>query len=401
MSDSAISSLSSKSMLEQEVSSQKTDTAGPILAALALITLLGVIVGTAFLYQRLGTVAIGIGIGGMLLPIGVSALLFRSCAKLLKNSEPSSTKCLNSDTDSSSDNRIVIFKDTLKKSQEGYRATDGAYVKLNNEKMCQSNHAYQAVDFPPLAQLQQTFQTEFSVIGENFLNVLVDLKKEIDNPVGMYLAPDDLYLDECEDICRRTNYYSALENAEKTAPYFRRETKVLYTNHVQIFRKDGKNNFGLMESPVDVAIVAASERSQNDRFKEMGLASSGRISSNQEIEQEQKKIMDLIKVKIWNTLYAMDQNNHRTLVLGALACKTYCPKKIANIFKEVFEEISFNGRFEKVVFAIPTEKPEDQNIFEAFSEMADTLNHRQKMPPAVFCIGSNWGGTHNSGEVTD
>ena len=76
-------------------------------------------------------------------------------------------------------------------------------------------------------------------------------------------------------------------------------------------------------------------------------------------------------------LREMAGKGHTNLVLGALGCGAFQnpPELVARLFKEVFQEEEFKGRFESVDFAIlKASYDQDNRNVTAFQNMCEELS---------------------------
>lgn len=273
--------------------------------------------------------------------------------------------------------RAAIFQETLEACHHGYEY-EGAHVTVHNALMLQHTGSYQKIG--PLPELH-VYQTLFSVINDDTFNVLLSLRRSGFNPVGINMAnlyyPGGGVESGCpaqeEALCRRSNHILGL----KTQSYPISESGGIYCPHVQVFRNDELHLYTFMEEPLEVALVAVAAydlRPHSSERAALNLPCSGPI--NAEVLNDNEPYMNGMKTKIRNMLRIMSLKGHLYLVLGALGCGAFNnpPEVVSKLFLEIFREPEFQGRFERVDFAILNLFPKDQANVTAFTEICTQLN---------------------------
>lgn len=274
--------------------------------------------------------------------------------------------------------RKEIYQETLRACDRGY-CINKKRVTIESDAMKRETICYR--ELSPLSPAAKRYQTQFSVRTEDTFQVLVGLRKQGKNPVGINLAnrfyPGGGVEDGCpaqeESLCRRSNHIFGL----KTQRYPFPENGGIYCPHVQVFRN---SDFTFMEDPVDVALVAIAGYDLRDNSGDrqaLNLPLTGPLTDLNACEL----FTSGTKNKIRNMLREMAEKGHANLVLGALGCGAFQnpPELVARLFKEVFQEKEFEGRFESVDFAIlrASYDRDDRNVT-AFQNICGELS------PAAF-----------------
>ena len=143
-----------------------------------------------------------------------------------------------------------------------------------------------------------------------------------------------------ESIFRRTNYFqSLLQNMYPILP-----NEAIYSSKISIIKKSEKENWDLI--PTD-------EMQKLDFVACPALKYPETITVNNEKRLVDKDV-EILKKKIKLIIQIAVDNNHDTIILGAMGCGAFlCPiKHVANIFKEVLEEL--DGVILNYFFAIMT-----------------------------------------------
>ncbi|QLH36035.1 MAG: DUF2263 domain-containing protein [Parachlamydiaceae bacterium] len=113
-----------------------------------------------------------------------------------------------------------IFEDTLKACKHGYQLADNKIVKINNEPMLRETVSYGQLDLLP--PNEQPHQTEFNVMTQDTLQVLLKRKAEGGNPVGINMANrykagggvDHGCTAQEEALCRSSNHILGLQTQQ-------------------------------------------------------------------------------------------------------------------------------------------------------------------------------------------
>lgn len=168
------------------------------------------------------------------------------------------------------------------------------------------------------------------------------------NPLVLNLS-DDLAAGGCvasgsgaqeESLFRRTNYFqSLLQSFYPIEP-----NEVVYSPNITVFKTSERTNFELM--PI------------NERQKLSFVALPGLNCPNTDTKNNEKRLLDedvqILKMKIKLIIKIAVDNNHETIILGALGGGVWMtPRRhLAEIFKEVLEEC--DGVVLNYYFAIMT-----------------------------------------------
>ena len=156
-----------------------------------------------------------------------------------------------------------------------------------------------------------------------------------------------------ENIFRRSNLFASLyQFSDNAAQYgFVKNVKQypldqnyggIYSKNVTVFRSSESSGYALLNSPFQCSIVSVSAINR----PELENANSNLRIARHLIEPTKEKMRTILRIA--------GKHGHDALVLGALGCGAFCnpPEHIAMIFKEVFAEKEFYGRFDLIVFAI-------------------------------------------------
>lgn len=360
-----------------------------IFIAIGLIAIIGSLLASNYLYAYYGWGYFSFAVCGGGFVLGITSFVCRNyfakkdslsspLIELEENEEPVSENETENDY-SPYLWRNEVFEETLHACQEGYDYQD-AHIGISSSQMLEKTCPYEDVD--PL-EGQGAYQTEFSVVDDEILNVLIELSQAGHNPVGLNMANryqpgggvDKGYSTQEEILCRRSNHLLGL----RTQRYPLSDKGGIYCPHVQVFRENETNEYAWMENPQEVALVAVAaydlRPGSRDRL-ELHLPRSGLIG----LELYQNELyVNKTKAKIRNSLRVMFQKGHTHIVLGALGCGVYKnpPEMVSGLFLEIFQETEFEGRFEKVIFAIKKEIFQDQAILDAFEGMRAKLSKEE------------------------
>lgn len=276
--------------------------------------------------------------------------------------------------------RKQVFKDTSLAFEHGY-LLNGKKIAIDNEPMLQGTQKYAALEMlPPLTE-NNLYNTQFSVVQDDTFNVLLKLKAEGENPVGINMAHaykrgggvDEGCPAQEEALSRRSNYMKIRDLPDAHGDL---GAGGIYSPHVLVFREDESKNLAFMEKPEGVALaaVAAYDFRENSQDRNsLGLPPRGELEAGALLKNE--AYVEGTKVRIRTTLRAMAIHGHTAIVLGALGCGAFQnpPEAVNELFGQVFLEDEFYGRFEKVVFAILRQYPSDQANIEAFQTLCENL----------------------------
>lgn len=254
--------------------------------------------------------------------------------------------------------RAAVYKDSIRAMDYGYQL-NGRMIILDNNDMMLGVRFYESIK--ELEPVKNPLKTTFYVETDDTFNVLLKLKNEGKNPVGINMAHSTRRgggvvrgcpaQEECE--YRRSNY----RKIDSIAAIRKAVLKegVIYTPSLYVFRKDESEGFAFMEQPQAIATVAVAgfdfRKGSFDRL-ELGLHPCEPIS--EELLRGHSAYINGTKNRIRNMLRAMAQHGHKDIVLGALGCGAFenPPTLVADLFDAVFNEQEFKGRFASVCFAI-------------------------------------------------
>lgn len=274
--------------------------------------------------------------------------------------------------------RAKVYKITEQAVRCGYRL-GGQKIeinKLDQETMLNGAKFYENIEeLPPL---ETPFNTTFHLVEDDTFNVLLKLKKEGKNPVGINMAHSVVRgggvirgaAAQEESLYRRSDYHKADEliSIKKAKLH----EGVLYTPSITVFREDEDHGFAFMEKPETVNIVAVAAfdfREHSLDRKALRLPASGPLDENK--LRRNVNYVNGTKNRIRNMLRIMAHKEHKDIVLGALGCGAFLnpPKLIADLYAEVFNEPEFKGRFNSVHFAIILKNlVKDRPNLEAFAD---------------------------------
>lgn len=252
-----------------------------------------------------------------------------------------------------------------------YETTSGKIVELNPSPMLDGTVFYDA----PFAIPETAARNEPTLTGAANIGCL-ELGRELQlkgyDPVILNLA--DAYL-ACgfyhggsraqeESLCRQTTlsqslyqYYGSRQSELSGVPFrgkkYPMDIRVgaVYSPHITVFRKGGQDGFALMDEPYETAFISCAALDFNEKHgknHEYRAPDGGFTQEGREIMRS--KIRTIFGVAL--------VAGHDTLVLGAFGCGAFRlrPDLVAELFREVLSEPTFQNRFRAVVFAI-LEKP--------------------------------------------
>jgi uncharacterized protein (TIGR02452 family) len=254
--------------------------------------------------------------------------------------------------------RAEIFQQTIKFVQQGGYFADGTFVEISNENVIKNSVFYDR-EFH-LENNVNNFNTKFSVVNRDCLEVAESLVKEGFNPICHNFAsgrnPGGGVLGgtgaQEENLFRRTNLFLSLYQYASYAEEYGITKNVkqypldwdfggIYSEGITVFRGSEANGYCLLKDPYKLAFVTVAAISHPElemRNKELYIA-------KRDIERTKNKIRTVLRIA--------GKHAHDALITGAFECGAFGnpPKHIAMLFKEVFAEKEFNC-FKKVVFAI-------------------------------------------------
>lgn len=289
--------------------------------------------------------------------------------------------------------RASIYEETLTVCDQGSYQVKGKTISIDSASMMQETESYGTLE--KLSEPQTRYGTQFKVTERDTF----EAAREYENPVVINFAnrfkPGGGVEEGCpaqeEALCRRSNHMGGLwkiYKREQEQGYFPSmkgyfpDQGGVYCPHVTVFREnDLEGTF--MDKPHETAIVAVAAydlRSGSPDRETVGLPLTGDVPEM----TNNTKFIDGTKEKIRNMLREMALKGHTHLVLGALGCGAFenPPQLIASLFREVFQEEEFRGRFESVDFAIynPGYGNSQRNV-DAFKPICDALTKNQPNPP--------------------
>ena len=152
-----------------------------------------------------------------------------------------------------------------------------------------------------------------------------------------------------EGICRRTTLFPALN--KKLYPI--QHNELIYSDNVVVFRDSWEKQFQVKNegSTISVITVPAYNLNPNMRANDLSL-------SEQYLDGTKDKIRAQFRVAAAKGVDA--------IVLGAFGCGAFKgdPNIVAQIYKEVLNELEFIGIFELIIFAILDKESDNYKAFE-------------------------------------
>lgn len=266
--------------------------------------------------------------------------------------------------------RAAIFQETLKACQYGYRKGE-KLIQIDSSHMLQNTEMFGAAAMNPLPSLNPSgkLKTTFTVTPDDTFNVMIKYVRTGHNPVGINMANKDFpgggVIQGCpaqeEALCRRSNHYLGLITQTYPLPEF----GGVYCPGISVFRDDEAHKYAFMDKPEMVNLVAIAAYDLR-----------GNPDTTYETMKADQNFVDGTKLKIRNMLRIMAMKGHETLVLGAFGCGAFQnpPRLMAELFREIFQDPEFEGRFKHVDFAILCQYPKDQANVDAFTEICTHLN---------------------------
>jgi uncharacterized protein (TIGR02452 family) len=251
--------------------------------------------------------------------------------------------------------RVEIFQSTVKLVQSNGYNLDNRYIKIDNE-----NIFTEYFIMPEQLPFNKCYETKFSVINADCIEAAKILLDAGQNPCILNLAsrqnPGGGVLGGAgaqeENIFRRTNLFMSLYQFAHYAEDYGikksnhsypldRNTGGIYSNNITIFRGSEKNGYRLLKKPFTASFVTVPAINHPELIK----------NDNYYIAES---LIEPTKEKIRTILRIVGKYNHDCLILGAFGCGAFTnpPNHMAELFKGVFFEEEFNGRFKNIVFAI-------------------------------------------------
>ncbi|MGZ3633948.1 MAG: TIGR02452 family protein [Parachlamydiaceae bacterium] len=163
-----------------------------------------------------------------------------------------------------------------------------------------------------------------------------------------------------EDLFRRSSYcfgldvkyHPDLKNAFSAKKYEIPEFGLVYTPHVEIIRGSESEGYPFIE-PFEVDFIASAAYDFSKRTCD--------VPKEGYAEKMKRKIRSIMRLAV--------ETEHNAIVLGAFGCGAFknCPEDVARLFKQVIEEVEFQGQFVKITFAIMDNK--ESNNYSIFKKI--------------------------------
>ncbi len=273
--------------------------------------------------------------------------------------------------------RADIFQQTVEVVKQGKYECDGNFVKLDS--IITTKETYFYIQPRQLSPAKDFNKTKFSVIEADCIEAAELLKNagynvcllnmaNRQNPGGGVLGGAGA---QEENIFRRSNLFQSLyqfvdysnqydieRNTENSYP-LDRNSGGIYSKKVSIFRGSEKNGYCFLKNPFEISIVSvpAINRPQLD------FINGKYYIINELVEPSKEKIRTILRI--------CGEFNHDCLVLSAFGCGAFRnpPNHMAILFKDVFNELEFQGRFKLIVFAII----DDHNVWKEHNQEGNIL----------------------------
>ena len=268
--------------------------------------------------------------------------------------------------------RIAIYKETMKIVNDGYYIKDGKKISIcinEDDKILKDTPIFQ--DGKDISHIAKSLkcdsgrklfdETEVKVINEDTLIAAKDLIAEGLNPsvlnMASFVFPGGGVLHgsaaQEENLFRRTDLFKSLyrfhegaysyllpsdQKASKHYPLSLHHGGIM-SQAVTVFRDSEANDYRLLDEPYKVNVVTIAA------LKNPTLTKEGKLA---------REDYEITKEKIRDILYHSFIVGNDSVVLGAMGCGAYRtpPEEIAKAFKDVLSEDDFKGCFKKIVFAV-------------------------------------------------
>ena len=255
--------------------------------------------------------------------------------------------------------RAEIFQQTIEIVHSGGYVLDGKEIAVDKTNIADNTEFFDA-QFS-LGSMSRQHETKFSVVEADCLEVAELLVKAGFHPCVLNMAsrqnPGGGVLNgsgaQEENLFRRSNLFASLyQFADYAAQYgIARSAKQypldrnhggIYSCDVTVFRSSESSGYALLDVPFHTSVVSVAALNRPELEK---------INGQLRIAQH---LIEPTKEKMRTILRIAGKYNHNALILSAFGCGAFCnpPEHIAVLFKEVFAEMEFKGRFSLVVFAI-------------------------------------------------
>lgn len=256
--------------------------------------------------------------------------------------------------------RAEIFQQTVKVVKRGKYECDGKLVKLDTTEVRKETYFYKKPNL--LGQVNSNNNTRFSIIEADCIETAELLKNagfnvcllnmaNRQNPGGGVLGGAGA---QEENIFRRSNLFLSLyqfvdyskqydieRNFENSYP-LDRNSGGIYSKKVTIFRGSEKNGYCFLQNPFEISVVSVPAINR----PQLEIINGQYYITKDLIEPSKEKIRTILRI--------CGEFNHDCLVLSAFGCGAFRnpPNHMAKLFKDVFNEHEFYGRFKIIVFAI-------------------------------------------------
>ena len=255
--------------------------------------------------------------------------------------------------------RAEIFQQTIGIVNSGGYVLNGKDIAVDKTEIAAKTQFFDTPIFLP--ENNHWHGTKFSVIEADCLEVAELLLKAGFTPCVLNMAsrrnPGGGVLNgsgaQEENLFRRSNLFASLyQFADYAAQYgiVKHEKQYpldpnfggIYSPDVTVFRSSESSGYALLDVPFQTSVVSVAALN-NPEWK----AINGRL-------RIVPNLIEPTKEKMRTILRIATKYNHTVLVLSAFGCGAFGnpPEHIALLFKEVFAETEFKGRFSLVVFAI-------------------------------------------------
>lgn len=278
-----------------------------------------------------------------------------------------------------------VFRHNLEVFKDGaYRTESGRVVTLPQR----SEYVPQARMYKEPIELTTEYikkETAVEVVNQDCILAARELVEQGLNPAVLNMAslyhPGGGVLDgsgaQEEDLCRRSTLAVSLYQFSLTggihgdlaqlAGVERRSDRYpmdntyggIYSPGITFFRGTKDEGYVMQENPFAAAVISVASLNYNPKHGHSQL-------ENGKIPEADKPVL---KEKIRTILRIGFINGHDSLVLGALGCGAFCtpPAQMARLFHEVMAELEFEGRFQRIVFAI-IDSPHSNNFKPFYKE---------------------------------
>jgi uncharacterized protein (TIGR02452 family) len=266
--------------------------------------------------------------------------------------------------------RREIAKDTLKTLKQGYYLNgQGKTIGLKSKQKFSTQNT-QLFKGEALGDLidgldeEKPFKTVYEVTDETTLAAILRLQEDDEdlltlnfasarNPGGGFLHGSQA---QEESLARSSGLYPCQLNAEKYYIFHRKNKTPFYSDN-------------MIYSP-KVAVFKNDEGAFLENLAFTSFITSPAVNSGvvrRQFPEDESKIEATMRTRINKMLALAHSKGHKTLILGAWGCGVFEnePSDIAQWFKDAFER-KFDGKFEKIVFAIYAK---DEKYIQPFKEL--------------------------------